>query len=273
MPDGPRVLDCLEFDPRLRIGDVLLDVAFLAMDLERLGRPDLATRFLRRYVAAASEHHPESFAHYYVAHRALVRAKVAALRLAQGDAGAEGDAVLLLRIARRHLDAAQVRVLVVGGLPGAGKTTLATQLAKRLPGVHLSSDAVRWELCPDGPSYDDWTTDRVYDTLLARAADAVARGEHVVLDASWSAAAYRAAARAMAAIGGADLLEVQVAAEDEVAEGRLAHRHPERGQSQADARVRQLMTLRFAPWPQAVDVDVGAGAAAVADRFARHHSR
>ena len=42
LEDGPRVLDCLEFDAGLRAGDVLADTAFLAMDLERLGRLDLA---------------------------------------------------------------------------------------------------------------------------------------------------------------------------------------------------------------------------------------
>ena len=46
LDDGPRVLDCLEFDDRLRWGDVLYDVGFLAMDLERLGRPDLAQAFM-----------------------------------------------------------------------------------------------------------------------------------------------------------------------------------------------------------------------------------
>ncbi|MBX3286047.1 MAG: gluconate kinase, partial [Actinobacteria bacterium] len=46
LDDGPRVLDCIEFGEDYRWGDVLADVAFLAMDLERLGRPDLGTRFL-----------------------------------------------------------------------------------------------------------------------------------------------------------------------------------------------------------------------------------
>ena len=35
--EGPQVLDCIEFDDELRYGDTLADVAFLAMDLERLG--------------------------------------------------------------------------------------------------------------------------------------------------------------------------------------------------------------------------------------------
>jgi len=41
------VLDCLEFDDRLRSVDVLDDVGFMAMDLERLGQPDLAGSFVR----------------------------------------------------------------------------------------------------------------------------------------------------------------------------------------------------------------------------------
>ena len=40
LDDGPRILDCIEFDDQLRYGDVLADVAFLAMDLERVGDPD-----------------------------------------------------------------------------------------------------------------------------------------------------------------------------------------------------------------------------------------
>ena len=43
--DGVRILDCLEFDDRLRWLDGLDDACFLAMDLERLGRPDLARWF------------------------------------------------------------------------------------------------------------------------------------------------------------------------------------------------------------------------------------
>ena len=58
LDDGPRILDCLEFDDRLRWGDVLLDVGFLAMDLERLGRPDLARMFLDWYREFSAETHP-----------------------------------------------------------------------------------------------------------------------------------------------------------------------------------------------------------------------
>ena len=45
LDDGPRVLDCIEFDDELRYGDVVADVAFLAMDLERVGASDAGGRF------------------------------------------------------------------------------------------------------------------------------------------------------------------------------------------------------------------------------------
>ena len=76
LPDGPRVLDCLEFDDTLRYGDVLADVAFLAMDLERLGGSDLARTFLDAYAEFSGTTWPASLEHFYVAQRALVRCKL-----------------------------------------------------------------------------------------------------------------------------------------------------------------------------------------------------
>jgi len=58
LDDGPRVLDCLEFDDRLRFVDGLDDVSFLAMDLERLGRPEVADRFLDAYVEFSGDPAP-----------------------------------------------------------------------------------------------------------------------------------------------------------------------------------------------------------------------
>ena len=79
LDDGPRVLDCLEFDDSLRLDDVLADVAFLAMDLEFLGHPELAEHFLQTYARLADDDAPASLRDFYIAYRALVRAKVAAL--------------------------------------------------------------------------------------------------------------------------------------------------------------------------------------------------
>ena len=84
LDDGPRVLDCLEFDDRLRFADGLDDAAFLAMDLERLGRPELATAWLDAYAGFSGDPAPAALRHHYVARRAFAQAKAACLRSCAG---------------------------------------------------------------------------------------------------------------------------------------------------------------------------------------------
>jgi aminoglycoside phosphotransferase family enzyme len=143
LDDGPRILDCLEFDDRLRWGDVVNDVGFLAMDLEHLGRRDLADEFLADYRRHSGETHPASLEDHYIAYRALVRAKVAYLR-------ATNDALIsahsYLGQCHSHLLAGRVRLTAIGGLPGTGKTSLANALHDELGWPVLHSDVVRKEL-------------------------------------------------------------------------------------------------------------------------------
>ena len=273
LADGPRVLDCLEFDDRLRTVDVLLDAVSLAADLERLGRPDLAELFLAKYAAEAGESHPISLEHYYMAYRALVRAKVAAIRAHQGDASAADEARALLGICVQHLHAAQVRVVMIGGLPGAGKSTVSAAVAQRLPGVVIGTDVMRYDVLPgDGRSdpyrtgrYDCAVTDRIYAEMVWRAREAVEQGRHVVLDASWASPVHRKAVRAMAHAAHADLVEVCVAVDDATAEQRLADRRHGPGLSEADALVRTLMKADFAPWPEAAHIDTSGSVEQAAD--------
>ncbi|MCL9797507.1 hypothetical protein MXD58_024970, partial [Frankia sp. AgKG'84/4] len=104
LDDGPRILDCVEFDPRLRSGDVLGDVASLAMDLERLGAAEEAAEFLEAYREFSGEVHPASLQHYYVAYRACTQAMLACVH-GHGDPDAPERARRLLAVAHRHLRA------------------------------------------------------------------------------------------------------------------------------------------------------------------------
>ena len=256
LDDGPRVLDCLEFDERLRICDVWMDVAFLAMDLERLGFPDLADAFLDRYGDYSGTSAPPSLRHFFIAYRALGRAKVAAIRVGQGDAAAAAEAQQLARMCVEHLRRATVTVTLVGGLPGSGKTTLATAISTTIDASYLSSDVVRRELYPDPAGrYDEAATRRTYAEMLQRAEVALERGESVVLDATWREASLRAAAREVADRTSAVLTELQCVVEDSVAERRLANRRDD--VSEADIDVFLAMRHAFAPWPQARRVDTG----------------
>jgi predicted kinase len=265
--DGPRVLDCLEFDQRLRVIDVWLDAAFLAMDLERLGAIDLAEAFLAAYGDAAGERPPASLLDLFVAYRAHVRAKVALVRRAQGEPGASGEARRLLALCCRHLEAATVSLTCVGGLPGSGKTTLSRALAARLDAELLSSDEIRAALLPPGGGEPDaWergryspdATSTVYDEMLRRAGVALRLGVSVVLDATWRSPRQREAARRVARACGAVMTEIETVVPDEVAATWLADRTG--SASQATVETRTSMVGVFAPWPQALRLDPRCGA-------------
>ena len=267
LDDGPRILDCLAFAPRLRHGDVLLDVAFLAMDLATRGHPGLADALVNEWGAALGETHPRSLLDHYVAYRAHVRSKVSALRAVQGDPGGRDRARSLHRFAVERLERSRVRLILVGGPPGSGKSTLAEGLGRALGARVLRSDIVRkrraripagvgagapWQ---EGIYHPDETA-HVYDDLLAEAGPRLAQGETVVLDASWSSAAARHAARHTGIERAADLVELRCELSPDVADARMEERRRAGGDpSDAGPAVAHAMRAVADPWPEASRVD------------------
>jgi len=256
--DGPRVLDCLAFDDDLRIGDVLSDIAFLAMDLERLGRPALAAALVATWSAALAEDHPPALLHHHVAYRAHVRAKVTAIRHVQGDGRAGDRARALHRLCLEHLEAGRVRLVLVGGAPGTGKSTVARELTARTGWSLLASDALRGDVVgPAVPNGDDYrqgryaddARDRVYTHMRELAATELGMGRSVILDASWSAAPQRERARRLAGDLAADLIELRCDAPPDISEARIAARRDD--PSEATAEVATQMRHHYDPWPTA----------------------
>jgi aminoglycoside phosphotransferase family enzyme/predicted kinase len=260
LDDGPRILDALEFDDRLRWGDVLYDVGFLAMDLERLGRPDLAAGFLASYAEHAAETHPASLEHHYVAYRALVRSKISCLRRAADEACAYlGQCV-------RHLLAGRIQLVVIGGLPGTGKSSLANALGEELRWPVLRTDEVRTELAGiELPEHRDETygeglyapaaVDAVYVELFRRARTMLERGSSVILDGSFSRQRWRSAAAALAADTHTDFSRLCCVAPADVAAGRLARRAAAGDDpSDATATIAARMADAFDEWADAMTV-------------------
>jgi aminoglycoside phosphotransferase family enzyme/predicted kinase len=273
LDDAPRVIDCVEFDDQLRYGDVLADVAFLAMDLDRLGHPELARRFLAAYCEHANDTWPASLADHHVAYRAHVRAKVSAIRAAQGDADSAAAARRLLEMTHGHLEDARVRLVLVGGLPGTGKSTLAAGLGDALGATVLRSDEVRKELAGmsvTAPAeaafgegiYTPGFTAAAYEALLRRARIALELGETVILDASWTDQQWRAEAEQVARRVEADLVQLECQAPAELAATRLRQRAEARqaasgvaDSSDATPDIAQVLAQTAAPWPAATTID------------------
>ncbi len=257
LPDGPRILDCLEFDERYRIGDVVGDAAFLAMDLERIGRPDLARRFLALYQDMAAARWPPSLAHHLVAYRAHVRAKVGAIRQVQAGRSSDEEVAGLLDQARRHLERGRVRLVLVGGPPGTGKSTVAEGIADALDAVVLRTDEVRRRL-PDPPEgrYAPEAKRAVYDEARREAGRLLGLGHHVVLDGTWDDLDLRTAARSLADDTAADLVELVCRAPDAVAAARVAGRLAVgTDASEVTPEVATALAARFPSWPEATVLD------------------
>jgi len=259
LADGPRILDCLAFDDVHRISDVLADIGFLVMDVERLAGRTAARRLMQSYCNYSNEHHPSSLAHHYVAYRAHVRAKVATIRWTQGDPSAAEAARAYHAQALDHLRRARPTVLLLGGGPGTGKTTLAARLGERLGWLTIECDTLRKDLQridhhdhdvalhPD--LYSTTATDTTYRELVSRGAQVLRAGESVILDATWARGQDRELASRMARSEGARLLEIECVLDDALARRRIIERQ-QAGLDASDATPDLVGFVRD-PWSSA----------------------
>lgn len=262
--DGPVILDCLEFDDQLRYVDGIDDAAFLAMDLQFREAHELADYFLAGYRQAADDAAPPSLAYFYCAYRAIVRAKVDCIRMEQGDAGARSDAVRHLELAIKNLRAATVRLILVGGAPGTGKSTVSRALAVEVAAQVISSDDVRTELREaghlGGPAgqygagrYSREQVEFVYREMLARAGLLLAQGHSVVLDATWRDAGMRERARELGSDNRCPTVELECSAPLGVAQERIRHRR--NSTSEVTAEIAAALAKEEIRWPEAHRID------------------
>jgi len=194
--------DGIEFDPRLRFIDVVNDIAFLTMDLAERGHSTLRRAVLQAWIETSGDWNGLPLLPYYEAYRALVRAKVDALRALQLAAGSTERSAAVADC-RRYLDWAAARVeprrpplLITCGLSGSGKTWLARRLAEHLGALHLRSDVERKRLAglaahedsrspPDAGIYTLEFNEQTYRRLLDCAAASLVAGEPTIVDAAF----------------------------------------------------------------------------------------
>jgi uncharacterized protein len=252
--DPIQIFDCIEFNHRFRYGDTAGEIAFLAMDLDRLGRPDLATRFLNAYLEASGDWEAVPLLDFYRAYRAWVRGKVLGFQIADRPSLA-AEARGLFELAARYLrPRPPARLLITTGVMGAGKSTVARVLAPRLGAIVIRTDAVRKRLAglplheraPHGFGEGLYTSEmgrRTYTEALRLAEETLAAGWSVIVDGSFSTATERRQARALAERLGLPFSVLWCEAPDEVIAARLRRRIGDRHEV-SDGREELLATHR-----------------------------
>ncbi|MBI3222559.1 MAG: AAA family ATPase [Nitrosomonadales bacterium] len=160
------IFDCIEFSAALRWIDVISEVAFCFMDLLHRQHSDLAFRFLNGWLEHSGDYQGVALLRYYAVYRAMVRAKVAALRAAQAGAteASRAEAHAYLHLAEQLTRQTMPRLWITHGLSGSGKTTLTQNLLQQQGMIRVRSDVERKRLFGLG--------------ALARSASGVAEGTY-----------------------------------------------------------------------------------------------
>jgi aminoglycoside phosphotransferase family enzyme/predicted kinase len=249
-PDGSVcVMDCIEFNERLRYGDVASDVAFLAMDLEFRGCRLEADEFTSLYLESWGGDETLTAVHnFYRAYRAFVRGKVDSMLTDEDEVPITQRAQAAERASRYFALAAACaestspqQLVMMSGLSGTGKSFIARAVAARLGTVLLSTDLIRRETLAaavPGPygekGYTAGERQQVYEEMFRRARYHVGRGRSVLLDGTFLTREQREGARTVALSAGLSLLVVQTVADEDVVRERLRARGE--GDVASDAR-------------------------------------
>jgi len=270
--------DCIEFDPALRWIDVMNEMAFLFMDLVAHGMAPLAWRALNGWLEESGDYEGVALLRFYAVYRAMVRAKVAML------AGREAQFAEYLALAERLARSSRAALVLMHGLPGSGKTTVAGALAERVGAVRLRSDVERKRLAGFAPLaraaaapgegiYESQVTRRTYARLAGLAGAILDAGWPAIVDAAFALREQREALRHEALARGLPCLIVVCEAPQSVLRERVRTRlAAARDASDADLAIleHQLAVRQpLAPEEQAIAERVDTGEEATRERAIR----
>ncbi|MCB0219693.1 MAG: AAA family ATPase [Chrysiogenetes bacterium] len=205
-PDDLVIIDCIEFNERFRYIDPVADMAFLAMDLTYQGRRDLSRALIARYFRSGGDEQGRALLQLYLSYRAAVRAKVLSIQAGEAETDAAAREALLekartyrlLSLGEIEAPGKRAGLVLIGGLPGTGKSTLAHAAAEAFGFELIRSDLVRKELAglaPETPGtdalYSAEMSERTYKGCARRAGKILARGGRVIVDANFREEARR----------------------------------------------------------------------------------
>jgi aminoglycoside phosphotransferase family enzyme len=252
--------DGIEFNPALRWIDTLSDLAFLLMDLQHRGLTQAAARLLNDYLELTGDYAGLPLLPFYLLYRAMVRAKVCAIRFSQSDIGLD-EAETVLGEYRRYLDLAEsvtrqlsAALLLTHGVSGSGKSRVAGWLSERLMAIRIRSDVERKRLFPGTDAqalarrYASAATATTYAHLLGMARWLLRAGFVVIVDATFLKQSQRQPFFALAEALDTPLLILSCRASEVILQERIVRRTATGGDpSEADLSVLAMQLSQQEP--------------------------
>jgi aminoglycoside phosphotransferase family enzyme/adenylate kinase family enzyme len=237
----PLAFDCLEFNPNFRWVDVMSEIAFLMMDLEDHKQPELAQRYLNRYLELTGDYQGCSVLRFYLVYRAMVRAKVDAIRVHQTSISeqesdeANKEFYSYLQLALTYTKPDTPFIIITRGMSASGKSTLTQVLLEKIGAIRIRSDIERKRLFNIKPGQDShanteqgiYTTEatkKTYFKLLELAGSIIDAGSPVIIDATFSTFKQRKLFKELAAKKHVRYIILEFVAENETLKQRIRDR-------------------------------------------------
>ncbi|NJN73900.1 MAG: AAA family ATPase [Limnothrix sp. RL_2_0] len=196
--DDIQLFDRIEFNEPFRFVDTMYDVAFAVMDLDARGASALGNAFLNTYAEQTGDWEGLQVLPLYLSRQAYVRAKVTSFLLDDNaiDAAAKQEAAKTAAdyytLAWRYTQLPKGKVVMMSGLSGSGKSTVASRCARIWNGIQIRSDAVRKHLASvpldekgDDAMYSPEMTEKTYERLQELGVMLAKQGFTVILDAKF----------------------------------------------------------------------------------------
>jgi len=265
LEEPPIIFDCIEFNDRFRCGDVAVDLAFMAMDLDFNGRPELAEHFIDGYVRASGDAELVELLDFYKCYRAYVRGKIACFTSADPALDAAAQRVQR-NLARRYFGLAyryaggegRPSLVVLYGLMGSGKTNIARYLREHHGWHLLSTDAVRKQISGVGENtrvyvpyneglYSPEMNRRTYDEICTRAENLLHGGFDVVVDGAFKKQSERVPVIEAARRAGARIVFLEAVCNPDEQRRRLERRQQHDTRSDGRVELMELQRRDFEP--------------------------
>jgi uncharacterized protein len=247
------LFDCIEFNEPFRFVDVMFDIAYAVMDLEARERTDLSNAYLNTYVEEIGDWEGLEILPIYLNRQSYVRAKVISFLLDDPSVSpedkekAKATAAFYYKLAWEYTKPRDGRLILMSGLSGAGKSTVARQLARKIGAIHIRSDAVRKHLASlplyekgGADLYTPEMTQKTYEKLLELGIKLAKAGYPVILDAKYDRSQLRADAIAQTQSANISLQILHCTAPETVLRDRLNSRSGDIADATADLLASQI---------------------------------